>query len=65
MGSVSLTCQTREPCTEGSAVAMATWRTEKNVTVVKKRSVSAACLQLCGVSISVSDRAPLSAPCFT
>lgn len=66
VGSVCLTCQTPEPCTEGSAVAMVTWRMEKNVTVVKKRSVSAVCLQLCSVSIyiSVSDRAPLSAPWF-
>lgn len=49
-------------------MAMVTWRMEKNVTVEKKRSVSAVCLQLCGVSIyiyiSVSDRARLSAPCF-
>lgn len=38
-GSVSSTCQTPEQCTEGSAVAMATWKKGRNVTAEKKRSL--------------------------
>ena len=37
-GSVSSTCPTPDPCTGGSAAAMVTWRTGRNVTVARKRS---------------------------
>lgn len=39
VGSVSSICQTPERCTEGSAVAMATWKKERNVTAETKRSL--------------------------